>query len=64
MANEQNLIPAKKGEIRSPKGRGERLHHRIKSKYLYHKLLKGTKKDNIACDAYPENVPFRNDRIV
>jgi hypothetical protein len=36
---------------------GNRLHHRIKYKYLMPKIIKG-KRDNIAWDTYPEDVPF------
>lgn len=43
------------------KKNGGRLHHRIKSKYLYPKILKGTKRDNIAWDTYPEDSPFTNE---
>ena len=43
------------------KKNGGRLHHRIKSKYLYPRLLKGTKRDNIAWDTYPEDYPFTNE---
>jgi hypothetical protein len=40
---------------------GGRLHHRIKSKYLYPRLIKGTKRDNIAWNTYPEDMPFTNE---
>lgn len=36
---------------------GGRLHHHIESRYLIPKLIKG-KRDNIAWDTYPEDVPF------
>lgn len=39
---------------------GGRLHHRIKSRYLYPKIMKG-KRSNIEWDAYPEDVPFTNE---
>jgi len=42
---------------------GNRLHHRINYRYLMPCLIKG-KRDNIAWDTYPEDVPFRNDRII
>lgn len=40
---------------------GGRLHHHIKSRYLYPKLLRGNGRDNIAWDTYPEDVPFTNE---
>jgi hypothetical protein len=40
---------------------GGRLHHHIKNKYLYPRLLKGTKRDNIAWDTYNEDYPFTNE---
>lgn len=40
---------------------GGRLHHRINSKYLFPQILKGTKRDNIAWDTYPEDYPFTNE---
>ena len=43
------------------KKNGGRLHHRITSRYLYPRLLKGTKRDNIAWDTYPEDYPFTNE---
>ncbi len=45
------------------KRNGNRLHHRINYRYLMPCLIKG-KRDNIAWDTYPEDVPFRNDRII
>ena len=43
------------------KKNGARLHHHIKSKYLFPMILKGTKRDNIAWDTYPEDYPFTNE---
>lgn len=40
---------------------GGRLHHRIKNRYLYPRLLKGTVRSNIAWDTYPEDYPFTNE---
>lgn len=41
---------------------GGRLHHRINSRYLIPKLIKGDPQhDNIAWDTYPEDVPFTNE---
>lgn len=40
---------------------GGRLHHRINYKYLFPQILKGTKRDNIAWDTYPEDYPFTNE---
>lgn len=41
---------------------GNRLHHRIKYRYLMPKLLKGDGTvDNIPWDTYPEDVPFTNE---
>lgn len=37
---------------------GGRIHHSIRHKYLFPRILKGTKRDNIAWDTYPEDVPF------
>ncbi|OPZ24178.1 MAG: hypothetical protein BWZ03_00280 [bacterium ADurb.BinA186] len=45
------------------KKNGGRLHHRIASKHLYPKLIKGTTRDNIAWDTYPEDIPFTNEPI-
>lgn len=39
---------------------GGRLHHKINARYLYPKILKG-KRNNIAWDSYPEDVPFTNE---
>lgn len=43
------------------KKNGARLHHHIKSKYIYPRILKGTKRDNIAWDTYSEDYPFTNE---
>lgn len=43
------------------KKNGGRLHHHIVSKYLYPRILKGTERDNIAWDTYPEDYPFTNE---
>lgn len=40
---------------------GGRLHHRILNKFIAPRLLKGTKRDNIAWDTYPEDIPFTNE---
>jgi hypothetical protein len=40
---------------------GNRLHHRIKNKYLYPRIIKGTKRSNIAWDTYKEDTPFTNE---
>jgi len=40
---------------------GGRIHHQIRHKYLAPRLLKGTKRDNIAWDTYPEDIPFTNE---
>ncbi len=45
------------------KKNGGRLHHRIRSKNLYPKLLKGTERDNIAWDSYEEDFPFTNEPV-
>jgi len=39
---------------------GGRLHHHIRNKYLYPRMLKETKRDNIAWDTYSEDFPFTN----
>jgi len=39
---------------------GGRLHHHIKNKNIYPRILKGTKRDNIAWDTYIEDFPFTN----
>tara|TARA_R100001594_G_C3996696_1_gene253677 strand:- start:328 stop:1059 length:732 start_codon:yes stop_codon:yes gene_type:complete len=44
------------------KKNGGRLHHRISYKYLFPMLIKG-KRNNIAWDTYPEDVPFTNEPI-
>jgi hypothetical protein len=44
------------------KKNGGRLHHRINSRYLMPKILKG-KRSNIAWNTYPEDVPFTNEPI-
>lgn len=43
------------------KKNGGRLHHHIKARYLYPKLIKGTKRDNISWATYPEDYPFTNE---
>lgn len=43
------------------KKNGGRIHHRITSRYLYPKIIKGTNRDNIAWDSYPEDFPFTNE---
>jgi len=43
------------------KKNGGRVHHVIRHKYLAPRILKGTKRDNIAWDTYPEDVPFTNE---
>lgn len=43
------------------KKNGGRVHHVIRHKYLAPRLLKGTKRDNIAWDTYPEDTPFTNE---
>jgi len=40
---------------------GARLHHHVKSKFLYPRLIKSTKTDNIAWDVYEEDYPFTNE---
>lgn len=40
---------------------GGRLHHHIKIKYLYPKLIKTIKRSNIAWDTYTEDYPFTNE---
>lgn len=40
---------------------GNRLHHRIKNKYLFPRIIKSDKRDNIAWDTYPEDYPFTNE---
>ena len=40
---------------------GGRLHHHIKIKYLYPKLIKTTKRSNVAWDTYIEDYPFTNE---
>tara|TARA_R100001460_G_scaffold40487_1_gene75692 strand:- start:3416 stop:4318 length:903 start_codon:yes stop_codon:yes gene_type:complete len=40
---------------------GARLHHHIKSKYLYPRLIKTKKTDNIAWNTYAEDYPFTNE---
>jgi hypothetical protein len=42
------------------KKNGARLHHHIKSRYLYPRLLKTKGVDNIAWDTYQEDYPFTN----
>lgn len=42
---------------------GGRLHHRIRYRYLFPKILKGTIRDNIAWNTYKEDVPFTNEKI-
>lgn len=43
------------------KKNGARLHHHIKARYLYPKLIKGTKRDNISWATYNEDFPFTNE---
>lgn len=43
------------------KKNGGRVHHVIRNKYLAPRLLKGTKRDNIAWDTYKEDTPFTNE---
>lgn len=43
------------------KTNGGRVHHRINNKYLYPRILKGSERDNIAWDTYPEDFPFTNE---
>lgn len=43
------------------KKNGGRLHHHIKSKYIYPRILKNTNRDNIAWDSYEEDFPFSNE---
>lgn len=45
------------------KKNGGRIHHHIKNKYLYPRLLKGTTRDNIAWNTYKEDYPFTNEPI-
>lgn len=40
---------------------GGRIHHNINARYLYPKILKGTERDNIAWNTYPEDIPFTNE---
>lgn len=40
---------------------GGRLHHNIKNKYLYPRLIKTDQVDNIAWDTYEEDTPFTNE---
>ena len=40
---------------------GGRLHHHIRSRYLFPKILKNTERDNISWDAYPEDGVFTNE---
>lgn len=40
---------------------GGRLHHHISNKYLFPRLMKVAKGNNIAWDKYPEDVPFTNE---
>jgi hypothetical protein len=43
------------------KKNGARLHHHIKNKYLYPRIIKGTERDNIAWNTYTEDYPFSNE---
>jgi len=43
------------------KKNGARLHHHVKSKNIYPKILKGTKRDNISWATYDEDFPFTNE---
>ena len=40
---------------------GGRVHHKIKSRFLYPRIIKTDKVDNIAWDTYPEDYPFTNE---
>lgn len=40
---------------------GGRLHHNIKNKYLYPRIIKTKNIDNIAWDTYSEDTPFTNE---
>lgn len=42
---------------------GGRIHHHIKSRCLYPRLIKSTKRDNIAWNTYKEDYPFTNEPI-
>jgi hypothetical protein len=42
---------------------GGRLHHKIKSKYLYPRLIKTDKIDNISWYTYAEDTPFTNEPL-
>jgi hypothetical protein len=44
------------------KRNGGRLHHKINNKHLSPKIIKG-KRNNIAWDSYPEDLPFTNEPI-
>jgi hypothetical protein len=44
------------------KKNGNRLHHHIKSRYLYPKLIKSKNVSNIAWNTYNEDVKFSNER--
>ncbi len=43
------------------KKNGARLHHHIRNKYLYPRLIKTKGIDNIAWDSYKEDTPFTNE---
>jgi hypothetical protein len=43
------------------KKNGGRIHHVIRHKFLAPRLIKGTERDNIAWDTYPEDSPFTNE---
>jgi hypothetical protein len=43
------------------KKNGGRLHHHVKARYLYPKLIKSNDISNIAWDTYPEDYPFTNE---
>lgn len=44
---------------------GNRLHHKIISKYLYPRIIKDCNGiNNIAWDTYPEDIPFTNEAII
>lgn len=45
------------------KKNGGRIHHHIKNKYLYPRLLKAITRDNIAWNTYKEDYPFTNEPI-
>jgi len=40
---------------------GGRIHHRLQTRYLFPRIIKGTERDNIAWDTYEEDYPFTNE---